>query len=417
MLQLWRQLEVFMKIPLVFGISLILLATGCASTRTQPGDAVSQVTTDNSTLVSSGPVTPQLPVLDNAPFGEPPDIIAPADIFRLSDKQQDDFLKYFKSPIRQHTAAHQRVYDYLQDITMDFGYQGDTFTAEQALTRASGNCLSLAILTTALARLAEVETGYQLVDSTPVFESQGNIVYKGQHVRTKLYNPSTDVTTGSYLLRGGGLLIDYFPTSGSRFVSNITETQYIAMYYNNLASEAIAREDYNAAFWLLKRTLELTPDDPGPINTMAVIHRRVGDLEKAEEIYQYGIAHLDDKVSLLRNYRVLLEQQGRLDEVARINRRLTQLDDPSPFDWLHAGHGAYGDGDFQEAAMFYRKAARIAPYLHESYAGLARAYYKIGDRDGAERELKNALENSQRLSTRSMYEAKLMALSGQLQAY
>lgn len=60
-------------------------------------------------------------------------------------------------------------------------------------------------------------------------------------------------------------------------------------------------------------------------NTVAIVHRRASDMEKAEEIYRYGIEQLDDKVSLLRNYRVLLEQQGRSDEVARINKRLAAL--------------------------------------------------------------------------------------------
>jgi tetratricopeptide (TPR) repeat protein len=96
---------------------------------------------------------------------------------------------------------------------------------------------------------------------------------------------------------------------------------------------------------------------------------------------------------------------------AKINQSLARLDDPSPFDWLRAGHGAYSEGNFKEAVLFYKKAAKKAPYLHESYAGMARAYYKIGNRKGAEREFKNALQYSHRVSTRSMYEAKLMALS------
>jgi Tfp pilus assembly protein PilF len=236
-------------------------------------------------------------------------------------------------------------------------------------------------------------------------------VYKGQHVRTKLFWLGDQATADSISLFRRGVLIDYFPTGNSRFVGNISETEYIAMYYNNLASEAIAREDYDTAFWLLQKTLELTPDDPGAINSMAVVHRRVGDLEKAEEIYRYGIEYLPDKISFLRNYRVLLEQQGRFTEVRQINRRLTALDDPSPFDWLHAGHSAFSDGHFQEAVLFYRKAAKVAPYLHESYAGLAKAYYMIGDRDAAEREFRRALEYTERPSTRSMYEAKLVALS------
>jgi len=344
-------------------------------------------------------------------FGEQPEIISVEEIFNLSDEQQKAFLRYFKSPIRQYTLPHERVSSYLQNITMDFGYQGETFTAHEALQSTSGNCLSLAILTTALAKLAAVELEYQLVDSVPVFESHDNIVYKGQHVRTKLSSSEMQVSEVTLAMKRKSVLIDYFPTEGTRFVSNISEDEYVAMYYNNLASEAIAREDYNAAFWLLKKVLELVPGDPGAINAMAVVHRRVGDLAKAEAIYQYGIEHLDDKVSVLRNYRILLEKQGRLDEVAQINRQLTVLDDHSPFDWLHAGHNAYSEGNYQEAVLLYRKAVKIAPYLHEGHAGMAKAYYMIGNRQRAEREFRNALENSQRPSTRSMYEAKLMVLS------
>lgn len=388
----------------VWIVSMCILLAGCGvqQVKVQLADHVKPPATDVREALT----------FDRARFGEPPDIIPATDIFRLSKEQQADFLKYFESPIRKSTAAHERVYSYLQDITMDFYYQGETFTAEEALRNSSGNCMSLAVLTTALAKLGGVEASYQLVDSTPVFESHGNIVYKGQHVRTKLYNAATNVTTGSFLMKPSGVLIDYFPTEGTRFVSNIGENEYIAMFYNNLASEAIAREDYNAAFWLLEKTLGLAPDAPGPLNSMAVVHRRVGDLEKAEEIYRYGITYLDDKITFMRNYRVLLEQMGRFDEVAQINRRLALLDDPSPFDWLQAGHGAFSDGDFQGAVLFYKKAAKIAPYLHESHAGLAKAYYMIGDRKSAEREFKNALENSQRPSTRSMYEAKLYALNG-----
>ena len=62
--------------------------------------------------------------------------------------------------------------------------------------------------------------------------------------------------------------------------------------------------------------------------------------------------------------------------------------------------------------MYYRKAAAIARCLHESHAGMARAYYNIGNRKDAEGEFRKALANSRHPYTRTMYEAKLMALSG-----
>ena len=183
------------------------------------------------------------------------------------------------------------------------------------------------------------------------------------------------------------------------------------MYYNNLAGEAVSREDYNAAYWLLRKSLELMPDNASAINSMAIIYRRMGDVAKSEEIYQYGIRVLPNNVSLLRNYRVLLKQQERFDEVEKINRTLTQLDGSSPFDWLRAGQHAYINGEFKDAVFFYKKAVETAPYLHESYAGMAKAYYQLGDRSGARRELINARKFSNRQSIQSMYQAKLMALA------
>jgi len=375
-------------------LSLLFLLAGCA-TRPVSVEAPAQAALS----------------FESARFGEPRAVIPVEDIFRLSDRQQAEFLVYFEAAKLKDMPAHERVWSYLQAITREFNYQGETYTAEEALRRSSGNCLSLAIITTALARLVGVEADYQLVDSAPVYESHDKIVYRAQHVRTRLYAPKGDITEGEFLLRRSGLVIDYFPSEGDRFANNLSEADYHAMYYNNMAGEAIAREDYPAAYWLLRKSLELVPDNSGSVNAMAVVFRRAGDLAKAEEIYRYAIENLDDKVTLLRNYRVLLEQQGRHDEVRAINLRLARLDDPSPFDWLHAGHVAFNEGNFEEAILFYRKAAKIAPYLHESYAGMAKSYYMIGNREDAEREFHKALQYAYRSSTRSLYEAKLQALS------
>ena len=256
-----------------------------------------------------------------------------------------------------------------------------------------------------------VETGYQLIDSSPVFESHGSVIYRGLHVRTRLYDPAWQPKAGFFTINRPGLLVDYFPSDRDRFVSNIGETEYTAMYYNNLAGEAVSREDYNAAYWLLRKSLELMPDNASAINSMAVIYRRMGDMEKSEEIYQYGVRYLPENVSLLRNYRVLLKQQKRFAEVENINKKLSQLEDSNPFDWLRAGQQAYDNGEFKDAVFFYKKAVETAPYLHESYAGMAKAYYQLGDHSGARRELINAREFSNRQSIQSIYQAKLTALA------
>lgn len=349
-------------------------------------------------------------LLDSELFGASPEIIPAADIHRLSTQQQQAFFEYLAQPSRQRIPKHERVVDYLQTSTSDFDYQGDTYTASEALSRNSGNCLSLAILTTALADLAGLDIGYQLVDSEPVFEWRGSVLYKGLHVRSILYDPTWEPGVPFAPLRRPGIRIDYFPSDADRFISNLTRSEYVAMYYNNLAADAIGSDDYNDAYWLLRKSMDIAPENSSAVNMMAILHRRIGDEETAERIYQYGIAHLPNKVSFLRNYRILLNKQARFEKANAIGKALAALDAPSPIDWLQAGQSAYNDGDFRDAISFYRRALKLAPYLHEAHWGVAKAYYELGDKIRAKRELEKAMEHANRPATRSRYQAKLMSL-------
>ena len=349
-------------------------------------------------------------VFDPQLFGSRPDIVSETQLFSLRESQKREFLGYFNDPANQEVAPHERVYDYLLLKTSDFDFHNDTRTASEVLDSSSGNCLSLAILTTAFADLVNVDTGYQLVDSTPVFERRGNVVSKGVHVRSILYDPtwSTEDVGGS-ARSTPGIRFDYFPddTQRVRLIGNLTPSAYVAMYYSNVAGEAIARGDDEAAFWYLLESLEKHPDNAIALNMLAVVYRRVGDTRMAERIYQHGIENLPGNVSLLRNYRFLLAKQGRHTEADALTKILAELDDRNPFSWVNAGRRALADAEYQEAIDFLKKAIDRAPYLHEAYALKAIAYLKLGDKERGERNLRSAFENAQRFETRSMYQAKL----------
>ena len=370
----------------------------------------------------------QNPTLDieSDAFGAPPDLDEPAEIFRLSPEQRRAFLRYFYSPERDDVPANRAVYDYLDLVTTNFNFQGKTLAAKEALSLGTGNCLSLAILTTALAELADVEIGYQLMDSTPIFQLEGStddpgklagdsvadnrVIYKGVHARSILYDPDWRETNSQLTFRRPGIQVDYYPTGGERFIRNLARDQFVSMYYSNLAADAVAEGDLSQAYWLLRKSLELAPQSTSAVNMMAVVFRRAGDDAKAEEIYRYGISNLPEKVSLLRNYRLLLEQQGRQQEANELAAQLLALGDNNPFDWIHAAQQAHREGHYPEAIRLYKKAVAVAPYLHESYFGMARSHFELGNRDTAERQLELARERANRASIRSLYEAKLVAL-------
>ena len=354
----------------------------------------------------------ETPVLDDGLFGERPSLASDSEVHRLTDRQQQDFFDYFLAPDIADIPAHQRVFDYLDRLATRFSYQGNTYTASEALQHSSGNCLSLAILTTALARLADVEVSYQLTDSTPVFEMDSKLARRGLHVRTLLHDPTWVPPEGFLTVSPRGITVDYFPTDHDRFIGNIEAADYLAMYFRNLAADALATGDLRTAFWLTMKSLEIVPDDPDSLNTLAIIYDRAGDQAKSEEVYRFGLQNSRRQVSLLRNFSKFLRRQQRDEEAEEFERILDGLDDENPFDWLNAGRVALADGNHKQAIRYFRKSAEIAPYLHEVHFGLARAHYATGSMDEARQALALALEYSYKASTRDLYHAKLAALGG-----
>lgn len=349
--------------------------------------------------------------LESQLFGERPALISTAKIHELSPEQRRAFLHYFHDSRNRDKAPHKRVSDYLELITAGFHYRGETYTARESLEHSSGNCLALAILTTGLAKLANVDVDYQLMDSAPVFESRGNLIRRSLHVRTLLVDPTWEVPDGYFALSRPGIKIDYFPSKSSRFIRNIDESEYFAMYYRNIAADAIENQDLGKAYWLLMESLDLSPASPESLNMLAIVFDRAGDKSKSEEIYRYGLQHAERQVSLLRNYSIFLMREGRINEAEEIDALLARRNEPNPFDWIYAGQQAYSEGDFKRAISLFRKSVRLAPYLHESHFGLAKAYYQLGNLERVEQELEQALTNATGSTSRNLYEAKLAALT------
>ncbi len=366
------------------------------------------------------PAPPEQPAIaalvyaDAGEFGSRPDIPTPGDIHRLTPAQRAEVLDYMDAPGQAKTPRHRRVFEFLERMTRGFDYRGETLMAADALDRASGNCLSLAILTTAVAEIAGVEVGYEPADDAPVFEWNGDVVTKGVHVRTVLYEPKQQAGDRALLLSRSAITIDYFPTRGSRFIGKLGKPDYLAMYYRNIAEEAIEQKDYRKAYWYALESLEFAPLSSAGLNMLGVVYARAGDEHKAEAIYRYGIEHADEKLSLLKNYRTLLLRAGRKDDAAAIEAQLARMDDPSPFHWIQLARDTYAEGDYDRAIGYFRRALELAPNMDQGYLGLAQAYYQAGRLDSARRALEEALDNAYRPSTRSLYQAKLDALSREI---
>ena len=384
---------------------LLLLNAGCAQLNT----------TSQPLLTPPQPMQTAADHLfaDQGRFGVAPQMVDETELFQLTATQRADFLDYMNDPLIEHRPKYKRLYDYLEHSTYNFNYRGNTYLAQDALELMQGNCMSLAIMTTALAKIVGVRVAYQLIDTTPVFEIGDKAVAKGVHVRSKLYQTDLEKAQDAPItsFSRSGIVVDYFPSKTKRFLGNISEQNFVARYFRNLAVEHLQNSDYNNGYWHALKAMDYAPHDEEGINLMAVIYKHAGLTNQAEQIYQYGISVASSNLSLLKNYRQLLNEQGRREEANVLSRQIAEVDDPSPYSWLNVADAMLAERNYKEALEYYKRAVELAPYLQFGYLGLAKVYYFQGHLGRSESMLKMAIERKYDQDNDQLYQAKLTALS------
>ena len=344
--------------------------------------------------------------LISSKFGPRPAIPDSERLHRLEPAQQQAFLSYFNDPANAEINGAQRLFNYMEQRLKPFSYLDQTLNASQALSGNAGNCMTLAIMTTALAHLADISISYQLIEDLPAYEFGEDLVIKGVHLRSVIHD--TEWIDGGLIRHR--IKIDYFSSGNERFVVNVSELEYLATYYRNIAVEALEQGDLDRAYWYAAESLQNDPKHPDGLNLLAISHRRAGNLDEAEEIYRYGLQHSED-VGLMKNYRLLLALQGRHQEVEQLTHRLRKVEDVDPSAWVQTARHALRVGDYVEAMRNYRDALEHAPYAHELYLELGQAYFHARRFRQAEQAMKKAVSLVSQGSDQLRYQAKLDALS------
>ncbi len=374
-------------------IALSVLISGCASV-----GVITPVT-----IIKE--YKPNRPIADEL-FSSPAKVETQHQIYSLSVQQKEDFLSKYESVGYQKYRPNERIYKYLRKRLENFNFYSDTSVAKETLAANQGNCLSLAILTKTLADIAKVDIGYQLVETPALYQKESGILLGSQHIRTVLYNPKKELAKGYYVLMRGSVTVDYFPSSGTRTLRKVNQDEFFAMYYRNRAAEAIVEGDVERAYWLTLEALKVNKDDAQAINMMAIIHAKLNHNKKAEEFYRYGLQFGIEKFELLSNYHNFLKKLKREDEALAIVEELQKYDDPNPFKWIQLADNAFEKKEYHSSLRLYKKAASMADYLHQPFAGIAKTHYILGNKSSALRAFKKAIENSHQEKMAALYQAK-----------
>ena len=285
-----------------------------------------------------------------------------------------------------------------------------TRTAAQAFDARSGNCLSLVLMTAALAREMGLEVQYQTVLGEESWSRDGDTYFVAGHVNLVL-GRRLGQNADSYDA-DASLLIDFLPAedlTGQR-TRLISESTILAMYLNNRAAETMAGGDLDQAYWFARAAIVQEPSFAGAFNTLGIIQLRHGDLDAAQRTLAHALERSPANTVLLSNLAQALDRLGRGSEARLLRSRLLALQPEPPFHFFNLGRLAMQQRDYQGAARLFQREIARDPDYHEFHFWLAKAHAQLGQWPQAGRQLELAMQSSTLRGDQALYAGKLQRL-------
>ena len=367
---------------------LVALAAGCAALPSPPsGEAL----------------------FDDAAFAPPTERIDPADIFAMSDAMRHYVREQIAAELREK-GRQQGLFDALyssRQLKLEYD-SAITRNAAQAFEDRAGNCLSLVIMTAALAKDIGLQVRYQQLSVEETWSRSGDTYFASAHVNVTLARERRDprVRADERQL----LTIDFVPPKENAMPPRqwqLSEATIMAMYMNNRAAETLADGRVDDAYWWARAAIVKDPKYLSAYNTLGVIYKKHGSLRQAERVLEEVLEREPGNLNAMTNLAHVYVDEGRDRDAEKLSDRIDALQPYPPFHFFNAGREAMQAGNYRLAkAMFLREIERDA-YYHEFHSWLAAACLRLGETELARKHMAIAVENSPTRGEHDLYAAKL----------
>ncbi len=364
-----------------------------------------------SPLLAPLPKPPPGLFLDTA-FGAPSLPIDARDVFALSPAMQH-YLEVEIAPQLRSMGAQRGLIDALYrkaQLRLDYDTEV-TRTAAEAFDARAGNCLSLVVMSAALAKHLALPVRYQALVGQEAWSRNGDLSLVNGHVnltvarrlvdRVNAFDPDTQ-----FQLEFGAL-----PVGRGSLLREVSEATIVSMFMNNRAAEALVRGALAEAYAYAREAVIQAPENAGAYNTLGVIYQRRGLAATAERAYGHALAHDNEHRAAMLNLARLLDAQGRGIEAAPWRAKLARLEAEPPFHYFDLGRAAAQAGDFRAARELILREMRRDPDYHEFHFWLAVALYGMGEIGPAREHLTKAMNNSTTRQAQAIYASKLQGLA------
>lgn len=363
-------------------------------------------------LVVSGCASVAIPpqpdrLFRDALFAPPNERVSATDVFALSDEMKRYLLVEIAGELNAKGALQGLVDALASKNHLKIEYDSaQTRNAAQTFKERAGNCLSLVIMTSALARELGLPVYYYGVAVEETWSRAGGLYFSSGHVNLTVGKRFYDMDGRAS--SSGLIMIDFNPVPANRKQRTwpLTEATILAMYMNNRSAEALARGQLDNAYWWVKEAIRQDPAFPGAHNTLGVIYRRHGNLAEAENALTHALELAPSNIQVMSNLSIVLNELGRFDEARRLTAMLERARPYRPYYFFDQGQTAMQAGDFPTAREMFAKEIERDADNHEFHFWLGMAYYRLGNLSRARKHLTNAMDFSPTRNERDLYAAK-----------
>lgn len=332
-------------------------------------------------------------------------------VFALDQDGKD----YVKTTIGRYDDPIEKMETLARSIfnRLDFNllYRGDANTvASETFKNRAANCLSLSIMTYALAREAGFDVRFQDIDIPEFWTRRDGISLLNGHVNLQIVPRSTN---NAVYFTTRGYQVDFDPQAIKAHLPKkyISKQLVLAMFYNNKGADALIQHDFDSAYAYFSAAVKLEPQfDSGWVN-LGFLYRLKGLYAGAERVYLHALKMVPDNLTGWENLAYLYTYTGRTDEADVILARVERKRQDNPFYYLDLGERAFENGNWQMALEHFRRALALNNRHSEIFFSLAKTYYQLGEVQRTQHYLKMAKRTAQSLQEKDKYQGKLDLLS------
>ncbi len=287
-----------------------------------------------------------------------------------------------------------------------------TRNAAEAFDARAGNCLSLVLMTGALANHLGLPVRYQSAFVDESWSRFGDLYFRSGHVNVSFGRRLADASRRLDMVN---VTIDFLPPEQAASLRTIElrEDTVVAMYLNNRAAEVLASGQPDEAYWWVKAAIQHAPDFLAAYNTLGVVYQRKHLHAAAEQAFAAVLAAQPEHTQALFNLSRLWALAGRTQEAQALEERLARLEPHPPYHYFDQGRSAMARGDWAAARDWFAKELARAPHHSEFHFWLSQAEYRLGHWRSAGEHLQQAKEHSTGANERALYAAKLEWLKQQ----